>query len=75
MARAIAAGLDARGFAHEHGHTTLQEGIERVIAALYASPSVSFNVNNLEPALIAARKDLLGRRAHAAPSGLPGLNP
>ncbi len=68
-------GLDSRGFAREHGDTALQQGIEGVIAALYAAPSVSFDGDNLERAFMAARKDLMGRRAEATHNGLPALNP
>ncbi len=68
-------GLDARGFAHEHGDSALQEGVERMIAALYADPSVPFDGGNLVPAFSAARKNLLGHRTEAAYMSLPPLNP
>jgi hypothetical protein len=67
--------LDAREFANDHGHTALQQGIERIIASLYANPSVPFEGDNLESAFVSARKDLLSRRAQATLDSLPELNP
>ena len=68
-------GLDARAFAQQHGGTALQEGVEGVIAVLYADPSVPFDGGNLAPAFTAARSDLLASRAKATHSSLPALNP
>jgi len=68
-------GLDIRLFANEHGDSALEEGVENVIASLYAAPNEPFASNDLEPTLAAARKHLLESRTAAARSSLPPLNP
>ncbi len=68
-------GLDIRVFANEHGDSALEEGVENVIASLYADPNEPFVRNDLGRGLAEARKHLLSSRAAAARSGLPPLNP